>query len=310
MKKLDLKAHAKINLALDILGTRPDGYHEISTVMHKIALHDKICIKWIPSNSQGAKTDVTVEIGCNKAYLPRDGKNLAYKAASLVISRFGIARQFGAGKVRIDIKKQIPVGAGLGGGSADCAAVLCGLSEIWGLDLGAAELCGLGAELGSDVPFCVMAQFGTVCAVARGTGTALSSIAGLRSWLVLSKPPVSVSTADVYEKFDQINVKEYEKPDIDELVAALRVKNFNLIEKNMVNVLENVTAKAYPSVMSTKSMMIGDMSPAKAIMSGSGPTIAGFYRNKGSAEAAYVKMARLNKETFLTKTLEGKHVKF
>ncbi|MCL1808736.1 MAG: 4-(cytidine 5'-diphospho)-2-C-methyl-D-erythritol kinase [Clostridiales bacterium] len=303
MKKLNVKAYAKINLSLDVLGKRPDGYHDVFTVMQQIALHDKICVKWLPDEQPGQNSGIAVEIGSNKAYLPRDGKNLAYKAASLVIGRFEINSRIGSGKVRIDIKKEIPVGAGLGGGSADCAATLRALSEIWELNLSVRELCSLGAELGADVPFCVLSQSGVACALAKGTGTELTRMPGIDSWVVLSKPAGNISTAEAYKGFDLIDDRNYKKPDEEELVAALKSSNLDLIKKNMINVLENFTLKTYPSVAYTKHKMIVDTSPAKAIMSGSGPTVIGLYRNRVSAEVAFDKMSALNEETFLTKTM-------
>jgi len=304
MRKLDLKAYAKINLSIDILGTRPDGYHEISTVMQQIGLYDEVCVKWIPERGPSGEAGIRVETGSNKRFLPKDRRNLANKAAETMIGRYAVSEKIGSGTVRIDIKKQIPVGAGLGGGSADCAAVLKALSIIWDINLSVRELCELGAEIGSDVPFCVMGQAGTVCAAAEGTGTDLRPIRGVSRWIVLSKPPISVSTANVYKGFDSMPEGAFERPDNKELIAAMEEKNFSAIDKNMINVLENYTLKAYPEVMRTKERMIEGTSPAIAVMSGSGPTIVGFYRNKKSAEMAYEKMALINRETFLTKTKE------
>jgi 4-diphosphocytidyl-2-C-methyl-D-erythritol kinase len=303
MIQLDLNAYAKINLSIDVLGKLPSGYHEVSMVMQQIELHDKICVRWLPGQSRKEDARITLELNSNKRFLPKDERNLAYKAAQLMIKHFDIYQKFGSGKVRIDIKKQIPVGAGLGGGSADCAAVIHALSKIWKLGQSTQELCSLGATLGADVPFCIMGQAGETAAHAEGVGTKLTQVRGINSWVVLTKPPVSVSTAEVYKGFSLIKDKNFERPDTKQLISAMHEKNCDLIKKNIINVLENFTLKAYANVMYTKNKMITETSPIKAVMSGSGPTIIGFYEDRESAETAYGKMALLNKETFLTKTL-------
>ena len=317
MKQLNFKAYAKINLAIDVLGKLPNGYHEVSMVMQQIELHDKVSVKWIsePTLSQeenllqiSEKVDlekqnsISIEINSNKRFLPKDERNLAYKAAQLIIERFGIQEKMGSGKIRIDMKKQIPVGAGLGGGSADCAAVFHALSRIFRLNIALSELCELGALLGADVPFCIMGQAGKHAALAEGTGTELTEVQGIKAWIVLSKPPISVSTAEVYKGFGEIENKNFERPDIRQLINDMSEKNFELISKNIVNVLENFTLTAYPSVMYTKNKMQNETDALKVVMSGSGPTIIGFYANEASAQIAYEKMLQINKETFLTKT--------
>ena len=319
MKQLNLKAYAKINLAIDVLEKLPSGYHEVSMVMQQIELHDKVSVKWIPllelreqerqndennqdNSSINGDKQIKIEINSNKKFLPKDERNLAYKATQLIIDRFDISTKVGFGKVRIDIKKQIPVGAGLGGGSADCAAVLHALSRIWKLNIELGELCALGSELGSDVPFCIMGQAGKHTALAEGTGTELTEVQGVDMWLVLSKPPISVSTAEVYKGFSEIQDKNFERPDIKQLIKNMSEENFEIISKNIVNVLEKFTLTAYPSVMYTKNKMINETNSLKVVMSGSGPTIIGFYADKENAKIAYEKMLLTNKETFLTKT--------
>jgi len=299
MKKLELKAYAKINTALDVLGTKPGGYHEISTVMQQIGLYDKVGVRWMPGTGAG----ILIEINSNKKYLPTGKKNIVYKASELMTGTYDIKGRFGAGKVRIDIKKQIPVSAGLGGGSTDCAAVLCALSDIWELRLSIDELCALGAKLGSDVPFCVLGQFGVRCALAGGTGTEITPASGIKCHIVLSRPPVRVSTADVYAGFDSLDPDSLKRPDITALLAAIKESDLKAAKKNMINVLENYTASVYPGVMETKERMLRAPGAFKVLMSGSGPTIVGFYEDKESAEAAYREMADFNKETYLTTTL-------
>ena len=304
MKRLNVKAYAKINLAIDVLGKLPSGYHEVAMVMQQIELHDKVCVKWMPNKQQHKEeTEIIIDLNSNKNFLPKDERNLAYQAAQLIIDRFDIGQELGSGQLRIDIKKQIPAGAGLGGGSADCAAVLHALSKIWNLNLSTQALCDLGALLGADVPFCVMGQAGQTAALAEGTGTKLTPIRGIDSWLVLAKPPISVSTAAVYKGFGLLEDKNFERPNIKQLVSDMDEKNFAMATKNIINVLENFTLNAYANVMFAKNTLITETSPAKAVMSGSGPTIIGFYESKEKAEIAYSKMAPLYKETFLTKTM-------
>ena len=299
MKKLDLKAYAKINLSLDVLGTRPDGYHEIATVMQMIDFYDELCVRWLPDNGNG----ITIRVGTNKRFLPRDERNLAYKAAKLLMDRFDVENRFGSGTVSIDIKKRIPVGAGLGGGSADAAAVLSALDKIWGLDISIAEMCGIGAILGADVPFFVMGHSGSKCALAEGTGTELTGLPGIDCWAVLSKPPMYISTAEVYKGFDVIK-KDFKRPDTQGLINAIKNREYLHIGENIINVLENYSLKVYPVIARTKNSIL-ETSPAAAAMSGSGPTVFGLYEDRKEAEAAYKKLAELNKETFLTKTISG-----
>jgi len=299
MKKLDVKANAKINLALDVIGKRPDGYHEISTVMQQISLCDDVCVKWIPGQTRG----IEIETESNRNYLPRDIRNTAYKAAELLVRRFDIEKRLGPGKVRIDIKKRIPVAAGLGGGSADGAAVLQALSDIWELGLSNEQLCEIGSSIGADVAFCVMGFAGIRCALGTGIGDILTPVAGMDCWIVLSRPRISVSTADAYRGFSQLGGKILKRPDIQALTEALKKNNITAASENMINVLENYTLATHPKVAGTKEKMIDRTAPQKALMSGSGPTIIGFYRDKTDAEAAYEKMAAINRETFLARTL-------
>jgi len=303
MKMLNTKAFAKINLSIDILGTLPGGYHEISTVMQQISLHDEICVKWAPEEPPAKGGGIRIEIGSNKGFLPTDDRNIAYKAIKLVAESYGISEKYGQGRLRVDIKKQIPVGAGLGGGSADAAAVLRALSKLWELSIGDSEMRELGARLGADVAFCIMGQTGRTCALAEGRGEKLATVKGVRLWAVLSKPPISVSTAEAYKGFDRIENKDFVRPDTKELILAMENADYPLMKKNMINVLENFTLKEYPDAMYTKNKMISETSPIAAVMSGSGPTIIGLYRDEKSAEDACRKMASLNRETYLAKTM-------
>jgi 4-diphosphocytidyl-2-C-methyl-D-erythritol kinase len=219
-----------------------------------------------------------------------------------------------SGKIIINIEKRIPVAAGLGGGSADCAAVLHGLNRLWELSLDLGTLMTLGAGLGADVPFCLSGQAAAneelrlngdpmagTCAVASGIGERIEPVTPLKAWVLLSKPSISLSTAQVYGglKLDEIR----ERPNTEELVAGLREGNLYKISKNMTNVLENYSLKEYPVIMYTKNKIIQDGKAYKALMSGSGPTVFGLFTSKDKGTAAFSILKKLNKETYFIKTI-------
>lgn len=309
MKKIELKSFAKINLTLDVLSTLDNGFHEVSMVMQQILLCDDVLIRW---KEDPKEPGVIIKLSTNRSYLPVDERNLAYKAAMLMAEHFGDIHR---GVLRIDIKKRIPVAAGLAGGSSNGAAVLHGIRKLWDISISLEELCRLGSLLGSDVPFCIMGQaaanetlkedFGDDplachCALATGTGTDLKPIAGLRSHLVLSKPPISVSTAAVYKGIDDTAIPL--RPDNDEMISALKRGDGALIKKNMVNVLENFTLNRYPIVMYTKDMLQGLCASNCVLMSGSGPTVFGLCKNITEAKEICRQMSRENRESFWTRT--------
>ena len=181
-----VEANAKINLTLDILGKRPDGFHEVAMVMQTIGLHDTLVME---------KTERDIELSINVPWLKADEKNLAWRAAELIRQEYGLE-----GGVRIELTKRIPVAAGLAGGSADAAAVLKGMNDLYGLQLDEKKLCELGARLGSDIPFCIMG--GTM--LATGRGEVLTRLSDMpETWVVLAKPRVSVSTAWAYQNYDE-----------------------------------------------------------------------------------------------------------
>jgi len=309
MKKIELKSFAKINLTLDVLGKLDNGFHEVSMVMQQILLCDDVLLRW---REDPGETGVIIKLSTNRPYLPTDERNLAYKAAMLMTERFGDMRR---GILRIDIKKRIPVAAGLAGGSSNGAAVLHGIRKLWGLSISLEDLCQLGSQLGSDVPFCIMGQaaanevlkedfagdpLACHCALATGTGTDLKPITGLRSHLVLSKPPISVSTAEVYKGIDSSDIPR--RPDNDEMILALKQNNREHITKNMVNVLENFTLNRYPIVMYTKDMLQRLCAPNCVLMSGSGPTVFGLCKNITESKEICRQMCTENKESFWTRT--------
>ena len=310
---IQLKSYAKINLTLDIKGVTEDGMHLVEMVMQQILLCDDIAMQWIPEEEGGSESGLAINLRTNRRYLPTDERNLAYKAA-LVMQRIAGERKL-RGRLDINIRKRIPVAAGLAGGSGNGAAVLHGLNILWGMDLSLAELCRAGAELGSDVPFCVMGQaaenevlrqrfegnpLASHCALATGTGTELEPIKGLQSHLVLSKPPVSVSTAKAYQGIDSITIPA--RPNTAKMIEGLKTKDNSLIEKNMVNVLENYTLKEYPTVVYTKNKMQELCAGHAVLMSGSGPSVYGLTDSIRQSRLICDEMRKINKESFWTRT--------
>ena len=277
------KAFAKINLGLDIVGKRPDGYHEVNMVMQSIALADEIEI--LPAEQISVTTD--------KADIPDGRENLAWKAAMLMAEKYGQNPN-----VQIRIRKKIFSAAGLAGGSADAAAVLRGLNRFWQLGLSAEELEALAAELGSDVPFCV--RGGT--AAATGRGEILEPLADMpETWLVLAKPRVSVSTAWAYQNFRNEDVTA--RPNITAMKTAIKSSDKQGIIACMGNVLESVTCKAYAEIDAIKEIMLANGAEI-SLMSGSGPTVFCFV----DSEAGGKHIAAVLRENFaidieLTKTL-------
>jgi len=308
---IQLKSYAKINLTLDIKGVTDDGMHLVEMVMQQILLCDELALRWTP----GAD-DLVINLKTNRRYLPTDERNLAYKAALVMKEIYGGKGL--NGRLDINIKKRIPVAAGLAGGSGNGAAVLHGLNSLWGMDLSLKELCDAGARLGSDVPFCVMGQaaeceglkerfagdpLASHCALATGTGTDLEPIKGLESHLVLSKPPVSVSTAKAYQGIDSMTIPE--RPNTEEMIEGLKTKTLPLIEKNMVNVLENYTLKEYPTVVYTKNKMQELCGERAVLMSGSGPSVYGLVGSIKQSREVCDKMKEINRESFWTRTTFG-----
>ena len=305
MKRIHVKSYAKINLSLDVLRRLENGYHEVEMVMQQILLNDEIDVKWIESDEP-----FSIVLHTNRSYLPTDERNLAYKAALLMHDAYGSGM---TGELRIDIKKRIPVAAGLAGGSGNGAAVLHAVNKLWELGLDVAQLNEIGSKLGSDVPFCIMGQaamnkelgltedpLATHCAVATGTGTDLRPVTGLQSHLVLSKPAIGVSTAEVYQGLDLQAISIH--PDTEEMVQALAEKNMEHVRKNMINLLENFTLERYPSVMRTKEHMQDMLGAENVLMSGSGPTVFGLCGTREQAQQVCEEMTRYNKESFWTRT--------
>lgn len=312
MKLIQLKSYGKINLCLDVLRRLENGYHEVEMIMQQILLHDEVSVKWMETKeAPGKGGPVEIQVSANKPWLPRDERNLAYQAAGLMAELYGQGRR---GKIRIDIKKRIPVAAGLAGGSGNGAAVLHAVNSLWELKLDVKQLCAIGSRIGSDVPFSIMGQakanpvleleqdpLAAHCAIARGTGTDLEPLEyGLKSYLLLTKPPIGVSTAEVYQGLELGKIEN--RPNPDQMIKALQRRNFKGIKKNMINVLETFTLNQYPGVMYTKNKVENLLGTGSVLMSGSGPTIFALCRTRKDAQAAYEELKKDNKETFWTRT--------
>ena len=285
-----VEANAKINLTLDILGKRPDGFHEVAMVMQSIGLHDTLTME---------KTDGEIALSINVPWLKADEKNLAWRAAELVRQEYGLT-----GGVRMELTKRIPIAAGLAGGSADAAAVLKGMNELYDLQMSEARLCELGAKLGSDIPFCLMG--GTM--LATGRGEVLTRLADMpETWVVLAKPRISVSTAWAYQNYDEQGAEKH--PDNEAIKKAIARGNRKAVAGLLCNVLESVTIKKYDVIAEYKQMML-DKGAMASMMSGSGPTVFGLAKSREQAEAiADVLRQNTNADVFVTRTFQMNRIK-
>ena len=285
MDKIQLKALAKINLGLDVLRRREDGYHEVKMIMQTIGLHDDLEIR--KTKTPG------IQVKTNLYYLPTNENNLVYKAAKLLMDEFQI--QDG---VSIQLKKRIPVAAGMAGGSSDGAAVLWGINQMYGLGLSMQALMERGVRLGADVPYCI--QRGT--ALAEGIGEKLSVLPPMpKCTILIAKPGISVSTKFVYENLHANDLKPEQHPDVDSMIEAMRQKDLGLLCSRMGNVLETVTIPAYPVINDIKRPLM-DNGALGSMMSGSGPTVFGIFDSPAAAKQAVkaVRATKLAKQICLT----------
>ena len=283
MNQIELKALAKINLGLDVLGRRENGYHDVRMIMQSIFLYDEVRIE--------KKEAAGIEVETNLKFLPVGEDNIAYKAAKLLIDEFGI----GEG-VRITLRKHIPVAAGLAGGSSNAAAVLFGVNRIFRLGLSQKDLMERGVKLGADVPYCIMR--GTV--LAEGIGEELKRLPAMPKCTVLiAKPPISVSTKTVYEALDSKEITEH--PDIDGIIKGLELGNLKMIAGSMGNVLEKVTVPMHPEIEKIKQEM-KEAGALGAMMSGSGPTVFGLFESRAAARAAQrnIREKELTRQVYVT----------
>lgn len=287
MEQIHLKSRAKINLSLDVLGKRDDGYYEIETIMQQINLYDNIYIS--------KRNDNQIKISTNCEYIPVNTSNIAYKAADKLRETVGISKG-----VDIYIDKKIPVSAGLAGGSSNAAMVLEGLNKLWDLGLTQGELMIMGENIGADVPFCILG--GT--ALAKGKGEKLTVIrpAIKDMWIVLAKPSISISTGEIYRQLNLSKIKN--RPDTAGLIHAIEEGNIYGISNNMGNVLESVTETKHPIVTEVKRKMM-EYNCLGSGMSGSGPTVFGICKNYKRAKTAYKHLSLLYKQAYMVQTYNG-----
>ena len=279
-----MEGRAKINLTLDILGTREDGFHEVAMVMQAVGLSDVLTLEKREAPGVGLSIDVS--------WLRADEKNLAYRAAKLMQEEYHLP-----GGVEIHLTKRIPMAAGLAGGSADAAAVLRGMDELYELGAGDEKLCELGARLGSDIPFTLMG--GTM--LATGRGEVLRRLPDFpETFVVLAKPHVSVSTAWAYGAYDAHPAEHH--PDNDAMIHAIEAGDRRKAASFLCNVLESATIKRYEVISKLKEMM-KEAGAMASLMSGSGPTVFGLAETQEQAENIAAAVRLPDVDVFITKTI-------
>lgn len=283
MNRIQMKALAKVNLGLDVIRRREDGYHEVKMIMQTVRLYDRIILE---------KTQKGISMETNLSFLPVNEQNIAYRAVKMLMDEFHI--QSG---LHIKIDKHIPVAAGMAGGSTDGAAVLYGVNKIFELGLTKRQLMERGVKLGADVPYCIMR--GTV--LSEGIGEILTPVSSLPDChILIAKPPVSVSTKHVYENLKLDKIEKH--PDIDGMVEALRIEDLHGVTQRMENVLETVTIPEHPEIQQIKELMIKE-GALNALMSGSGPTVFGIFddREKGMRARDLLRKSSLVRHTYLVR---------
>ena len=283
MKEIEVRAYAKINLTLDVTGERPDGYHEVRMIMQNIGLYDKLIIKRIVADK--------IILSTGTAPIPSGEDNLIYKACNAFFQATGVSSG-----LFIEIDKRIPVAAGMAGGSADAAATLQGLNELFETGLTSEQLCEIGAKLGADIPFCIIG--GTV--LAEGIGEVLTPLAPAPDChLLIVKPATGISTKIVYDELAPGS--ELDHPDTDAMIKAINEGSIRDVAANLGNVLETVTIKHVPVIDEIKKQML-ELGALGSLMSGSGTTVFGIFDSKSKAEAAFYKFksGEYGKQTYLT----------
>lgn len=282
MNEYQMKAYAKINLGLDVVRRLENGYHEVKMVMQTVGIYDVLSFE---------RAESGIVITTDSGELPTDENNLIYKAARLMFQHYGIK----AG-VHIHLQKNIPIAAGMAGGSTDAAATMKGINSLFDLGCSLEELMTLGVKIGADVPYCIMG--GT--ALAEGIGEKLTALAPAPDcFLLVAKPDINVSTKYVYEHLDATGVEKH--PDIDGMVKAIEEGSLQGIVERMENVLESVTIPAHPIIDTIKNRM-QELGALRSLMSGSGPTVFGIFVEKEKALCAYEKLKeeQLAKQIFVT----------
>ncbi len=321
MHSIKLNTYAKINISLDVTGVRSDGYHKVSMVMQAIDLWDEVTVEIKPQKIQkenaycmqnvlnvNDKFYAEIALSADKADIPVDSGNTAYKAVQIILERYpnAVIRLFeqeghtsqqaencSAARININIKKNIPAAAGLAGGSSNAAGVLFALNKLLRLDLSLDEICRLGKKIGADVPFCIMSiaahypelgiSGGSACALAEGIGEILTPLPTVSAWAVLAKPDIGVSTAEVYKSYDSIDEKSIAHPDTQLVISGIKSGDMSKISRGMANVLESVTLRRHDVVNQLKEKML-KFNAETTMMSGSGPTVFSLFSDKSEAD--------------------------
>lgn len=281
MEKHSMKAYAKVNLGLDVVKRLPNGYHQVKMIMQTVGIYDELTFE---------RTESGIVITTDSGELPTDKNNLIYRAAELMQHKYGIKEG-----VRIHLQKNIPIAAGMAGGSTDAAATMKGMNMLFELGATSGELMEEAVRIGADVPYCIMG--GT--ALAEGIGEKLTALSPVpKMFFLVAKPDISVSTKYVYEHLDAAGIVHH--PDIDGMVEAIRAGSVPGILERMENVLEAVTIPAHPVIDMIKKRML-ELGAEGSLMSGSGPTVFGVFIKKESAESAYEQMKKdgLAKQLFV-----------
>lgn len=280
MKK-NIRAYAKINLSLDVVGKRNDGYHLLKSVMQTVSLYDDVTVSKTDGNS--------ICVTTNLPYLATDRRNIAYLAAEFFREKLGIRDG-----IEITIKKNIPMGAGLAGGSADAAAVLRALNDIYNFPLNKAELLETSLKCGADVPFCIS---GGTC-LAEGLGEILTPLPSLPDcFILIIKPKMSISTKSAFSDFDKTESKMH--PQTDEIIKNLHDGDLHEISVRLYNVLEHAVSPYYKELNKYKGIMLG-CGALGSVMTGSGSAVFGIFSDREKAEKAHRKFSRMKINSYLT----------
>lgn len=283
MTQQTICAHAKINLTLDVTGKREDGYHFVSMVMQSVGLHDVVTV-----SAHTGSGDIVV--ATDQAALPNDRSNLCWRAAEQFFAQTGIVND----GVRVEVQKNIPVAAGMAGGSTDAAAVLFLLNRLYETGLSQQQLCDIGLQLGADVPFCLCG--GTM--LAEGIGEKLTRLPDAPSPIVLlCKPPVGVSTPEIYRALDDCEIVKH--PDTAAMQQAIADRDTVRMAQLLENVMQPVTAQRRPEILKIRQTML-DGGAMGSIMSGSGPTVFGLFSEQKAAETVYHALKKTYLDTILT----------
>lgn len=286
MRSVTEPAYAKVNLTLDVLGLRPDGYHEMDMVMQSVSLSDRVTIT--------GKDEPGITLQTNRSYLPTDGRNLAVRAAQCFLERLG-KPQLG---LAIEVEKRIPVCAGTAGGSSDAAAVLRGLNRLLDAKLSPEDLMRLGAQIGSDVPYCVYGE----TARARGRGEIISPTPALPPcYIVLCKPHFSISTPELFRKIDGCRALHH--PDTDRMLRALASGNLSKIAKAMGNVFADVLTSEQQNTVRAIRTVFAEEGALGSCMSGTGPTVFAIFEQEAPASRAVARLKKQYTEVFLSKSV-------